>query len=321
MIVRKISEIQCPTLFYDANWWREDITLYLKMEGLNRAHSIKLKTAMALLKGVEDKVDCQSQKITVIESSSGNLGVALSILCKERGYPFICVTDPNISSQNEALMKAYGASVVKVTKTDENGGYLTTRIQYIEEALIKTSNLFWTNQYSNQDNIQAHFDTTAKEIFNGIKNIDYLFIGAGTTGTLMGCIQYFKKYSPATKIIAVDALGSVTFGYPAAKRRIPGIGTSLKPPISNVEVPSSIVLVKEEDTIKTAHQILKESALLLGASSCSVMHAIKQYAFIKGCKKPRVVAICPDFGEKYLETIYNKDWIHQYFGDIFKDIE
>jgi cysteine synthase A len=300
-------------IFYNIPQFHEKVNFYLKIEGLNIAHSIKLKTAIYLLNDLEKNFGITPEKNTIIESSSGNLGVALSILCKERGYRFICVTDPNISSQNENLIRCYGATVLKVEEKDENGGYLKTRIRYIHHQLSLHKNMAWTNQYANENNILAHYETTAKEILDEIKNIDYLFVGAGTTGTLMGCLRYFKKHSPKTKVIAVDAEGSVTFGGAPKKRYIPGIGTSEKPEISQYETVENIMTIDEPATIRCAHHMLSTYGLLLGGSSCSVIEAVKRYPFTP-YQQANVVAICPDLGEKYLNTIYNPSWVSKHFN-------
>lgn len=313
MITSLVSEISHNNLYLKLKHFCPNVHLFLKLEGLNIAHSIKLKTAKFLLDGLEKQRKITPGKHTIIESSSGNLGVALSILCKERGYNFICVTDPNITNYNETVMRCYGTEVVKVTNRDQNGGYLNTRINFIKSIIKNEKNIIWTNQYANKDNIKAHYSTTAKEILQDIPQVNYVFIGAGTTGTLMGCIKYFKKYSPCTKVIAVDAAGSVTFGGKSKKRYIPGIGTSVKPEIANAEKVSNVLLVDEVSTIRMAHNMLKNHGVLLGGSSASVIQAIHDYNFSpEGAIN--VVAVCPDFGDKYVDTIYNSEWVLKNFN-------
>lgn len=185
----------------------------LKLDYFNAAGSIKMKTALGLVLSLEQK-GLINRNTTLIESSSGNLGVALSMICAERKYRFICVCDPNISQSNLKLMMALGTRIVQVDTKDSNGGFLGTRIAYVKQKIAADPDCLWLNQYSNPANPETHARTTASSIFNSFTRVNYLFVGAGTTGTLMGCVDFFKKYSPYTKIIAVDSLGSVTFGGP-----------------------------------------------------------------------------------------------------------
>ncbi len=286
---------------------------FIKIEGLNIAGSIKLKTAIALIDGLEKTQNISPKKNTIIESSSGNLGIALSIVCKARGYKFICVTDPNTAPKSEQYIKLYGAQVIQVQQRDQSGGFLGTRIDLIKEMLAKDDGLIWTNQYASSFNVDAHYNSTAKEIFAKFSNLDYLFIGAGTTGTLMGCAKFFKEFSPKTKIVAIDTTGSVTFGSKPAPRYIPGIGTSRRPEICSQENIDEVIFVDEKDAVEMCNYLLKKHGLFLGGSSGSVIHAVKDYAK-KIDSKVNVVALSPDFGEKYIDTIYNPNWVKEKFG-------
>ena len=199
--------------------------VFVKIEALNVAGSVKIKTALNLINTMEAQGHIFPHS-KIIESSSGNLGVALSMICAGRGYAFTCVVDPNTSSRNIKIMEALGARIVMISKPDENGGYLGSRIQYIKQLLADDPDYVWTNQYANPANADAHRRWTAAAIDHRFPRLDYLFIGAGTTGTLMGCVKHFRANRPSVKIIAVDAKGSVTFGHPPGKRHIPGLGTS-----------------------------------------------------------------------------------------------
>ena len=315
MITTTIEGIKNSNIFYKAIDFFNINNLYIKIEGLNVAGSIKIKPASALIETLEKKYNISPKKNTIIESSSGNLGIALSIICKQKGYNFICVVDPNISLHAEKLMSIYDAKLIKVIEKDKNGGYLNTRINKINEITKNDPNIIWTNQYASLVNTESHYETTAKEIFNQIKNIDYLFIGAGTTGTLTGCAKYFAEKSPNTKIIAVDAYGSVTFGHKSFKRLVPGLGTSRKPEIFNNYNIYDTILIKEPDTIRMCHYLLKKYGLFLGGSSGTVIEAIRQFSknhIIN--KNSNVVTISPDFGDKYINTIYDYNWIEKNYN-------
>lgn len=128
----------------------------------------------------------------------------------------------------------------------------------------------------------------------------------------MGCLDYFKEFSPDTKIYAVDAQGSVTFGHPPKPRFIPGIGTSRKPEVCKSEKVNRILLVEEQDAVKMCHTLLNDYGLFVGGSTGSVLHAVKEIGQ-ELHSDDLVVAISPDFGEKYLDTIFNSHWLEQTF--------
>ena len=200
-----------------------------------------------------------------------------------------------------------------MNKKDNNGGYLGTRIEVIENLVRTNHDIVWLNQYANENNVAAHYNTTAKEILKEFDKIDYLFVGVGTSGTIMGCSKAFRKYSKNTKIIADDVEGSVTFGGKSKKRHIPGLGTSRRPSITDESYIDDIVMVGELDTVETCHFVFYKYALLLGGSSGSVLYAIKKYKD-KIPSSSKIVAISPDFGHKYLDTIYNARWVENKFN-------
>ncbi len=314
MFIDTIDEISALPIFQKFSKFIGTDRAFIKYEGLNISGSIKLKTAKYLISGLERYSNISPNKNTIIESSSGNLGIALSIVCKSKGYKFICVTDPNTLPLAEQYMKLYGAEIIKVTEKDQCGGFLAKRIELIHSLLKKDQNLVWTNQYASEYNIQAHYSTTAKEIYEKFPNLDYLFIGAGTTGTLVGCAKFFKEHSPSTKIIAVDNKGSVTFGFSASPRYIPGIGTSRKPEITSTDNVYKIMLIPEEETVVACNHLLRKYGLFLGGSSGTVLCAAKDYINSLSNKDVSIVVISPDFGEKYVETVYNPIWVEDKFG-------
>jgi N-(2-amino-2-carboxyethyl)-L-glutamate synthase len=282
--------------------------IHLKIESLNMSGSIKQKTAEALISDAEKRGEIYPGGV-IIESSSGNLGVALASICAKKKYKFICVVDPNASRQTVAQMKAFGANIIEVTKKDENGGYLGTRIEWIKHYVQENPSVYWTNQYKNPANAMAHELTTGPEIHKAFPEVELVVIGAGTTGTLMGCIRYFKKNRPQTKILAVDSVGSVTFGS-VGKRFIPGIGTSRRPETYDPKEDHERVLVPEAQAIQVCRWLASNYGYLPGGSTGSVLAGL--------CARldlvqpgTSIVAISPDSGEKYLETIYNDEWVNQ----------
>ena len=286
--------------------------LFLKLEGFNPAGSIKIKPAIRMLEDLEERDEISPGYSHIVESSSGNLGVALSLACSIKGYSFTCISDPNISSKNEQYIKLFGAELIIVKNKDENGGFLTSRINLIKRLLEDNKNYFWLNQYANCENKNAHYLSTAPSIFETFSEIDFLFIGAGTTGTLMGCAEYIRDNNLKTKIVAVDSVGSVTFDFPSGKRYIPGLGTSRKPELINKNLIDDLVLVREENTIKMCRELLRSKTLLVGGSTGTVLAGIKAYAD-KLSEAKNIVAISPDLGDRYIDTIYNDRWVTERF--------
>lgn len=289
-----------------------NIDLFLKIEGLNPAGSIKLKTARSMVEDAERR-GAVRPGCSLIESSSGSLGIALAMISAAKGYRFLCVTDPNTPALSVDMIRALGSEVVEVDRPDPSGGYLGSRIAYIRDRLTADPDLVWLNQYANPANWAVHDRCTAAAITAEIPDIDYLFVGTGTSGTLMGCIRHFRRHSPDTRIIAVDAVGSVNFDAVAAPRYIPGIGASRRPEIFRPELVDDVVLVPETETVRTCRWLARRYGLVAGGSTGSVIRAVQ----LRAPELPagsRVVAISPDLGERYARTIYDDAWVGEKFG-------
>ncbi len=282
--------------------------MFLKLEGFNVTGSIKVKTAKGLVEDLEQRGIAKPGETVIVESSSGNLGVALSMVCAIKGYKFICVTDPNATRANLKGMELYGASVVEVKDRDSAGGYLEARFKIIDEILKTEPNAVWLNQYANIANKNIHAEQTANEIAHEFKNVDWVFVGAGTTGTLCGICERLHDEFPSIKIVAVEPMGSVTFGGVSGKRNIPGIGTSVRPELAALANPDKIVTIEEERTVESCLSFVRDYHLLVGGSTGAVLAAVQQLAseFAAG---DTIVAISADLGEKYLDTIYDPAWV------------
>ncbi|HET6392769.1 MAG TPA: pyridoxal-phosphate dependent enzyme, partial [Blastococcus sp.] len=193
-----------------------DHPLYLKCEGFNFAGSIKLKAATEMVETAERDGLLREDSI-LIESSSGNLGVALSMLAASKDYRFLCVTDSRCNLSTRRLMEALGSQVHIVTEPHPVGGLLGARLAYVRAACRSDDRYVWLNQYSNPGNWRAHALRTAPAIAAHFPSLDVLFVGAGTTGTLMGCARFFRNWHRTVRVVAVDAVGSVTFGHAPAR--------------------------------------------------------------------------------------------------------
>jgi N-(2-amino-2-carboxyethyl)-L-glutamate synthase len=301
-------------LFFETTGLIETGRLVVKLEGYNVTGSIKIKSALFMLANLERRRVIEPQRSTIVESSSGNIGVALALICSLRGYDFICVTDPNISAANRRAIEAYGGRVIVVDRRDANGGFLETRLACIRELLARNNDHVWLNQYANPANAQAHADWTALEILNEFPNVTHLYVGTGTTGTLTGLAQRFAQASPRTRLIAVEPEGSVTFDAGRAGRRlIPGIGTSRRPELADESLVERIVYVSEADAIAMCHRLARRHGLLLGGSSGSVLAAVIRDA-AEFASDSLVVAISADLGDKYLDSVFSPEWVKANYG-------
>lgn len=305
-----VSEILNDEIFLTVRGFSHP--LFLKLEALNPAGSIKLKTACGLIDDAFARGLVTAQTV-FIESSSGNLGVALATICAERGLKFNCVIDPNCSVHNENTIRALGATVVKVTERDVNGGYLGSRIAYIRKACAQDPSFLWLNQYENRANPEVHARLTASAITRHFKKVDYLFVGAGTTGTLVGCLSHFAEHFPQTRVIAVDSIGSITFGQQAAPRHIPGLGTSLLPPIFDPRGLHAAQMIPEEQTVLMCRYLARKHGIFAGGSTGTTLAGV--YAWRdRIASDALVVAISPDWGDRYLGTVYDDRWVTERFG-------
>ena len=246
----------------------------------------------------------------LVKSSSGNLGLALSLVCALKGYKFICVTDPNANRAAIRGMELYGAKVIVVEDRDPARGYLGSRLKKIDQILQSDPNAVWLNQYANIANKNVHAEETANEIAREFDKVDWVFVGTGTTGTLAGISERLRREFPRIKVVAVEPVGSVTFGGAPGKRNIPGIGTSVRPKLADLAKPDRIVAVNEKKTVEACLSFVRDYHLLVGGSSGTVLAAVQQLA-LEFRRGDTIVAISADLGERYLDTIYNPDWVEK----------
>jgi N-(2-amino-2-carboxyethyl)-L-glutamate synthase len=286
--------------------------LFLKCEGFNFAGSIKLKAANEMVEAAE-LAGVLTHDSVLIESSSGNLGVALSIIAASKGYTFMCVTDSRCNLSSRQLMEALGGQVHVITEPDPIGGFLGARIDYVRALCASDDHYVWLNQYTNPSNWHAHYRTTAPAIARQFPHLDVLFVGVGTTGTLMGCARYFRDLRLPVRIIAVDSVGSVALGGAPGRRMIPGIGTGIRPPMLDESYLDDVIHVEEVDTIRACHR-LASRGFLFGGSTGTVVSGAMEWLARHDERELTAVAIAPDLGERYLETIYRDKWLQDYYG-------
>jgi N-(2-amino-2-carboxyethyl)-L-glutamate synthase len=287
--------------------------IHLKCEGLNLAGSIKLKAAAGMVDAAEAAGVLRPGR-TLVESSSGNLGVALSMIAAHRGYGFVCVTDTRCTEPAVRMMRAFGARVDMIVQPNADGGLLGARLDRVRELCAGDDSFVWLNQYANEGNWRAHYVSTAPQILKQFPDLGLLFVGAGTTGTLMGCARFFRDEGLPVTVVAVDAVGSVTFGGPPATRLIPGLGTSRRPEILDASYVDDVVHVRERDAVAACHRLAAHGFLFGGSTGTVLAGALRWLSDHGDRESGTTVLIAPDLGERYLGCVYDEDWLHTNYG-------
>lgn len=287
--------------------------VYGKLEWMNPGGSAKDRPALYMLREAVRRGEVTSNTV-VIESSSGNLAISLAQLCRYLGIRFICVVDPRTTEQHKQIIRSFHGEIDLVDQPDPvTGEFLTARIRRVGELVRTIPNAYWTNQYGNPDNYLAHARTTMTEIGEQLGPIDYLFCGVSSCGTIRGCMEYIRERQWSTKIVAVDAAGSVIFGGEKGPRKFPGLGAGMVPGLFMPNMADEVVYVSDRDCVQGCRDLVRHESILAGASSGGVIAAIR--AMSPTLPEGAVcAAILADRGERYLSTVYNDEWVRQEIG-------
>ncbi|WP_342745711.1 2,3-diaminopropionate biosynthesis protein SbnA [Paenibacillus herberti] len=284
--------------------------VFAKLEGMNPGGSAKDRSALHMLREAIRRGDIRDGS-TVIESSSGNLAISLAQLCRYLGLRFICVVDPRTTETHKAIIRCYGGEIDLVSQPDAaTGEFLPARINRVKGLLQAIPNAYWTNQYGNLDNARAHQQMTMKEIAEQLGPVDYLFCGVSSCGTIRGCADYIRDNQGSTKVVAVDSQGSILFGGKSGPRRFPGLGAAILPGLHEADLADEVIQVSDEECVWGCRELVRQEAILAGASSGGVVAAIRR---LSGSIPDGAVcaAILADRGERYLDTIYNDEWVRR----------
>ncbi|MEU0743781.1 2,3-diaminopropionate biosynthesis protein SbnA [Streptomyces sp. NPDC006134] len=311
-VISAPEDFNVDDLYVDLQWI-SGRPLHLKCEGFNFAGSIKLKAAAEMIARAERSGELRPGD-GLVESSSGNMGVAISLLAGSKGYRFTCVTDSRCTLGARRLMEALGTEVHVITEPHPEDGLLGARIRHVKRLVAERPGHVWLNQYLNPGNWLAHFQTTGPEVLKSFPELDVVFVGAGTTGTLMGTARYLRHTKPSVRIVAVDSVGSVTFGTPPGPRSIPGLGTGVRPQILDESYVDDVVHVAEPDTLRTCRALADRGFLFGGSTGTVVSGAVSWLERHGRTDGMTAVAIAPDLGDRYLDTIYNDQWVEEIYG-------
>lgn len=293
---------------------------YAKVEAFNPGHSSKDRIALYIIEEAE-KRGILSPGDTIIETTSGNTGFSLAMVSIIKGYNCILAVSSKSSKDKIDMLRSLGAKVyvcpAHVSADDERSYYNVAKRLHEE-----TKGSVYINQYFNQLNVDAHYNTTGPEIWEQTKGqITHLIACSGTGGTISGTAKFLKEQNPNVRILGVDAFGSVLKKYHETREfdnkeiypyRIEGLGKNLIPSATDFDIIDKFMKVTDEESAHAAREITRKEGLFVGYTSGAVMQAIKQYAEEgEFTKDSNIIAIFPDHGSRYMSKVFSDDWMNE----------
>ena len=278
--------------------------ILVKLEYFNPAGSVKDRIAKQMIEEAEAAGTIKPGSV-IVEPTSGNTGIGLSMIAQTKGYKSIIVMPESMSIERRKLMKAYGAELVLTPAKDGMKGAIAKAKEIVEN----TPNAWTPGQFTNQANVHAHYKTTGPEIWQDTDgNVDMLIAGVGTGGTITGTGTYLKEQNPHLEVIAVEPAESpVLAGGKPGAHKIQGIGAGFVPDVLNQNIYNRIVHVTNEDAIESGKLISKKEGVLVGISSGAAIWTAIQEAKREENAGKTIVAILPDSGDRYLSTALFED--------------
>ncbi len=278
--------------------------ILVKLEYFNPAGSVKDRIAKQMIEEAEAAGTIKPGSV-IVEPTSGNTGIGLSMIAQTKGYKSIIVMPESMSIERRKLMKAYGAELVLTPAKDGMKGAIAKAKEIVEN----TPNAWTPGQFTNQANVHAHYKTTGPEIWQDTDgNVDMLIAGVGTGGTITGTGTYLKEQNPQLEVIAVEPADSpVLAGGKPGAHKIQGIGAGFVPDVLNQNIYNRIVHVTNEDAIESGKLISKKEGVLVGISSGAAIWTAIQEAKREENAGKTIVAILPDSGDRYLSTALFED--------------
>lgn len=268
--------------------------IYVKLEKYNPAGSIKDRAVYYMVENLE-KNGLLKKGDVLVEATSGNTGIALSMIGSLKGYKVIIVMPETMSVERRTLMKAYGAELIL---TDGSLG-MKGSIEKMNKLLSENSNYISLKQFDNEYNPLAHYETTGVEMYNQVKDIDIFVCGVGTGGTISGVGKYLKEQNPNIKVVAVEPEGSpVISKNKKGSHKIQGIGAGFIPKNYNENVVDEVMTITDEESYKGVRIMAQKEGILVGISSGANI-----YAALKLCEMypdKKIVTVAPDGIDKYM---------------------
>lgn len=271
----------------------------VKMEYFNPAGSVKDRAALFMVLDAE-KRGILRPGATIVEPTSGNTGVGLAFVCSTRGYKLVLTMPETMSRERMSLLKAYGAQLVLTP----GGEGMAGSIAKAQDLCASIEGAVILQQFENEANPEAHYHTTAEEIWRDTDGgVDVFVACVGTGGTISGTARRLKELNPSVRVVAVEPAASpVLSGGAKGAHKIQGIGAGFVPKIYDPTVVDEVLCVADSEAMAAAKRLASNEGLLVGFSSGAALHAASQIIRRGGCEGKNIVVLLPDGGERYLST-------------------
>lgn len=271
--------------------------VWMKLERQNPGASIKDRIALSMIEGAEGRGELKAG-MTIIEPTSGNTGIGLSMVCAVKGYKLIVVMPESMSVERRQIIAAYGTTLVLTPR--EKG--MKGAIEKAQELIKSEKNAWMPMQFDNQDNLKIHQKTTAQEILNDFpEGFDYLITGIGTGGHITAVGKVLKERFPSLKVIAVEPADSaVLSGGNPGPHPLQGLGAGFVPSIVDKSVLDGIITITKEEAFEMTKRCAREEGIFVGVSTGAVLAAVKNH--LSESHQGRVLTFCYDTGERYLSV-------------------
>ncbi len=274
----------------------EGVNVFAKLELYNPSGSVKDRTGLYMINDAE-KRGVLKKGGTIVEATAGNTGLGIAFAALNRGYRIIFVVPTKFSAEKQTLLRALGAEVVNTPR--EKG--MLGAVAKAEEIKAQIPGSVSLEQFKNQSNPLAHYETTGREIFEALDgHIDYVVAGAGSGGTYTGILRYIKERNPQTKGVLADPLGSTMGGGEHADYNIEGIGNDFIADTMDMSLVDEVIKINDEEAFQAVRDLAKHEGVIAGSSSGAAMAAVNK--LIAGGAKGNIVTVFPDRGDRYFST-------------------
>ncbi|WP_309079712.1 cysteine synthase A [Zhihengliuella sp.] len=276
----------------------------VKLEFFNPANSVKDRIGVAIIDAAERAGELRPGG-TIVEGTSGNTGIALAMVGAARGYRVILTMPETMSTERRVMLRAFGAEIVLTPGSEGMRG----AVEKAKQIVATTENAIWARQFANPANAEIHRATTGQEIWDDTDGaVDVLVSGIGTGGTITGAGNLLKELKPSVKIVAVEPKDSAILnGGTPGPHKIQGLGANFVPEILDTNVYDEVLDATVEDSVTTARELGTQEGILGGISSGAAVWGALQVAARPESQGKLIVAVVPDFGERYISTLLYDD--------------
>ncbi|HHD2596284.1 TPA: PLP-dependent cysteine synthase family protein [Clostridium perfringens] len=275
---------------------KEGVNIYAKIEGTSPGGSCKDRVGIYMVEKAEKEGKLKSGS-TIIEATAGNTGIGIALAAINKGYKIIFIVPNKFSIEKQKIMKALGAEIINTPKEEGMEG----AINLANSLLSEIPNSLSLNQFKNEANPLAHYETTGRELYDGLDGqIDYFVAGAGSGGTISGILKFLKENISEVKGILADPVGSIIGGGQCGTYKIEGIGNNFIPETMDMSLVDDVIKVNDEEAFDAVKLLAKKEGLIVGSSSGAAFAAVLKLA--EKIEKGNIVTIFPDRGDRYFST-------------------